>query len=192
MNLVKILSIAACSGLIVFTSCNNSTTNETTTSDSATLGDKIAAAADSAKAAVMPDPNKSFVEDAATDNTREMAWLQAGLDHGTSKELKAHAKMMMADHKKLGDEVKGYAAQKSMEVPSVDTAGVASLSEKPGKDWDKAWVDKMVDAHKDAIDKFESAQGKVTDPDLKAIIDKALPTLHSHYDMMVKMQEKMK
>jgi putative membrane protein len=192
MHSLKFLGFALVAGLALSTSCNNSNSSQTTSDTTATVGEKMTAAADSVKAAVTPDPNKSFVNDAVTDNTKELAWLQAGMDHGISKELKAHAKMMMADHQKLGDEVKAYASKKGIDLPNVDTAGVASLSQKPGKDWDKAWVDKMVDAHQNAIDMFTSAQGKVTDPDLKATIDKALPVLHSHYDMVKKMQDSMK
>jgi putative membrane protein len=186
--LITVLSISACAAAV--TSCNNSG-NSPMTDSTATLGEKISAMADSTKAALTPDPNKSFVQDASTDNTRELAWLQAGVDHGTSRELKAHAKMMIADHKQLADQLAGYASAKGIELPATDTAGVASLSEKPGKDWDKAWTDKMVSAHKDAIDKFEHAQNSVTDPDLKAIIDKTLPTLRKHYDMVKGMQDKM-
>ncbi|MBS1585422.1 MAG: DUF4142 domain-containing protein [Bacteroidetes bacterium] len=192
MHSLKILGIALVAGLALSTSCNSSNSSQTTSDTTATVGEKMTAAADSVKAAVTPDPNKSFVNDAVTDNTKELAWLQAGVDHGTSKELKAHAKMMIADHQKLGDEVKAYATRKGISLPNVDTTGVASLSEKPGKDWDKAWVNKMVDAHQNAIDMFTSAQGKVTDPELKATIDKALPVLHSHYDMVKKMQDSMK
>ncbi len=192
MKPIKVLSLFLMAGAVTLASCGNSeSSTTTTTTDTATLGEKVSAAVDTAKAALTPDPNKSFVSDASSDNTKEIAWIQAGIDHGTSKELKAHAKMMLKDHKALGDQVAGYASKKSIEVPTVDTTGLASINEKPGKDWDKAWVDKMVDAHNDAIDKFEKAQGKVTDPDLKAIIDGALPKLHTHLDMMKGMQDKM-
>lgn len=194
MKSIKVLITAFCtSSLLMFgaSSCNN-TDNGSASDTTATLGDKLSAAADSAKAALTPDPNKSFTQDASSDNTKELAWLQAGVDHGSSRELKAHAKMMIADHQKLADALSGYATQKSIELPNVDTTGIASLSEKPGKDWDKAWVDKMVEAHQDAINKFESAQNSVTDPELKGIVDNTLPTLHKHYDMMKQMQDKMK
>jgi len=191
MNSVKIFSFLLIPGIIALASCSNNNSKTTTTDSTSTVSEKITAAVDTAKAALTPDPNKSFANDAASDNMKELAWLQAGIDHGTNKELKAHAKMMLKDHAALAGEVNVYAAKKAWQLPTVDTIGLATLADKPGKEWDNAWVDKMVDAHQDAIDKFEKAQGQVTDPDLKAIIDKTLPTLHSHYDMMKKMQDNM-
>ena len=193
MTPIKILSLLLVAGAVSMASCggSNSSSTTTTTDSTTTLKEKVTAVADTVKAAVTPDPNKSFVDDASSANTKEIAWLQAGIDHGTNKEMKAHAKMMMKDHKGLADAMNAYASKKGIDVPAADTAGIVSINENPGKEWDKEWVDKMVSAHQDAIDKFESAQTKVTDPELKAMIDKTLPTLHSHLDMMKGMQDKM-
>ena len=61
-----------------------------------------------------------------------------------------------------------------------------------GADWDKAWVNKMADAHQDAIKMYEKETGDAKDAELKTLVTDALPALSSHYDMMKMMQDKMK
>ena len=200
-----LLLIAAVS---LATSCNNSGSSSTTTTDSTS---SVSAKVDTAmkdikqgaenvaaevKNAVDGNPDSNFVVKATVANLEELKIIQEGLDKGTDKDLKAHAKMMLPDHKKLGVKVKGYSAKKSYTLPDNDNGkgddAVASLNKNTkGKDWDKAWADKMVDGHKDAISLFEKYEDKVKDPDLKAMITNTLPTLHSHLDMMKQLQDKL-
>ena len=199
-----LLLIAA---LSLTAACNNSGSSTTTTDSTSTMSAKVDTAvkdikqgaenvAADVKNAIDGNPDSNFVVKATVANMEELKVLQEGWDKGTDKELKAHAKMMIADHKKLGVKVKDYSAKKSYALPDNDNSkgddAVASLNKNTkGKDWDKAWVDKMVDGHKDAIDLFEKYQDKVKDADLKAMITSTLPTLHSHLDMVKQLQDKM-
>ena len=195
-------------GLLSLSACSNSTTTSSSTSDSTTsMTTKVDTAMSHAeqgaknvvndvKDAVNGNADSNFVVKAAVDNAMDLKVLQAGWDKGTDKELKNHAKMMIADHKKLGAAVKAYADKKSYVLP-VDDNGKAddALSSidknNAGKDWDKAWTDKVTDAHKDAISMFEKGQSDVKDPELKNIIAGALPTFRSHLNMMQQLQDKM-
>jgi putative membrane protein len=146
--------------------------------------------------AMTSNPDSSFAVKAATANMAELKVLQAGLDNGSSKELKAHAKMMMADHKKLGAGMKAYADKKGYTLPADDGGKgddvIASLGKNnKGADWDKAWVDHMVSAHEDAISMFEKGQKDVKDDELRTMITNALPTLRAHLGMMQEMQKGM-
>ena len=49
----------------------------------------------------------------------------------------------------------------------------------------------MISGHEDAISLFENNQNSVKDADLKALITDALPTLHSHLDMMKQLKDKL-
>ena len=184
-------------GLLSLSACSNSTTTSSSTSDSTTsMTTKVDTAMSHAeqgaknvvndvKDAVNGNADSNFVVKAAVDNAMELKVLQAGWDKGTDKELKNHAKMMIADHKKLGAAVKAYADKKSYVLP-VDDNGKAddALSS-------IAWTDKVTDAHKDAISMFEKGQSDVKDPELKNIIAGALPTFRSHLNMMQQLQDKM-
>ena len=49
----------------------------------------------------------------------------------------------------------------------------------------------MVDEHEKVINKFEDAQNKAIDQELKDMVSKTLPTLHKHLDMMKDLQAKL-
>lgn len=204
LNTLQVLMMA---GLLSATACNNADSNKAENmEDTATVKVENAMqdvkegaqnAAAGVKDALNGNQDSNFVVKATKTNMTELKVLQAGWDNGTNKELKGHAKMMIADHKKLGDKVKAYAAKKNYALPDNDGGDgdetVAKLNKNTkGAEWDKAWVDHMVSAHEDAIKMFETASNDVKDADLKALATDALPTLRSHLDMMKQMQDKMK
>jgi putative membrane protein len=149
------------------------------------------AGVDSVQAAMAGNPDQDFIKDAVEMNTKELAWLNAGNTMGTDKELKGHAKMMIADHEKMGMDVKDYATKKALEIPNVDTAGEVDDNEKRGKDWDRKWAEKMVDDHQKVIKRFENAQNDVKDEELRTMISNALPKLRSHLEMSEKLRDRL-
>ncbi|HYD22359.1 MAG TPA: DUF4142 domain-containing protein [Flavipsychrobacter sp.] len=189
---MKLTSKAAClliAGGLFVASCGSGA-NESETSDT-TLADKMEAAVDTVQAAMAGNPDQDFIKDAVEMNTKELAWLDAGMKMGMDKEVKGHAKMMMADHEKMGTEVKDYAGKKGLEVPNVDTAGEVDINEKKGKDWDRKWAEKMVDDHQKVIKRFENAQNDVKDEELRTMISSTLPKLRSHLEMSEKLRDKL-
>ena len=181
---------------------SKSDTGEDISGTAKNMGDQVKGGADTLGGKVNAifsgsNPDSSFVLNAGTQNEDEMKLLQAGIDKGTSAELKAHAKMMLADHKKLGTEVKAYAAKKKYSTfSSSDSKASDEMSDlnknKAGKEWDKAWTDKLVDGHEKTISLFEKNQGNVKDSTLSGMITKALPTLHSHLTMVQGLQNSQK
>lgn len=188
-------------GIIFINSCGNSNTGN----NAQNMADSAMAKVDTAAKEIKQgaenlvnngNPDSNFVVKAALTNNAELRILQAGLDNGTNKELKMHARMMIADHKTMGKTVKAYSTKKGYTLPDTDNGKaddeLAKLGQKAkGADWDKEWVDHMVSAHKDCIDMFESGKNNAKDAELKTIIDSALPILHSHLDMMKQLQDKM-
>ena len=57
------------------------------------------------------------------------------------------------------------------------------LSTKSGAAFDKAYMEDMVKDHDKDVKEFQEASSKAKDPDLKAWIDKTLPTLQEHQKM---------
>ncbi len=137
------------------------------------------------------DADRDFLSDAVEANTKELQALMLGQQKG-SKEVKTHAGHMIADHKKLGDQVSSYIAKKNIVLENVDTTGTTDLNDKPqGKEFDKEWANKMVKDHEKVIDMFEDAQDDVKDPELKTMITNALPKLKSHLEMAKQLDDKL-
>lgn len=180
------LSMYACGG-----SSSSTTTTDSTTSSNTTATATPPASPDTSKPAAA-NPDATFVMDVAKANAGEMDMLQAGIDKGTNKMLKEDAKKMLDDHKKLAQQAQDYATKKNITLQQPGAMDMTDMNSKTGKDWDKAWVDKMVAGHQATIAKFESAQNTVQDPELKTWITNTLPTLHKHLDMVTQLQGSMK
>jgi putative membrane protein len=133
----------------------------------------------------------NFVQDAIKANNKELYLLKLGVDKGTSKELKSHAKMMWDDHQKLGEQLNAYAAAHNITV-STDQPTSGLADDKAGTDWDKRWVKDMADEHEKATNDFEAERDKANDPALKDMVVNTIPTLRSHWDMVKGLQDKMK
>jgi len=181
------------SGAIAFFACNGGNTGSTSTDSTAMNADS--ARADSLRMAAQNATagEQNFINYAVPGNTQEIIWIQAGIKNGQSKALKDHAKMMLKDHQKLDETVRGYlSSHNSISVPAVDTSNVVNLTQKKGKDWDKAWTDKMVDAHSDLLSKLKQSQTDVKDTALLSIINNTVPVVESHLAMMKTLQGQLK
>jgi len=198
-----ILSIA---GVLTLAACNNNTPDSasagtdsarnTMSQDDGTV-DSASTRTDgeSATTGTMitnANPEQATIDYMVPDNKKEMAWLMAGISKGTSKEVKDHARKMLADHKKLGQQVADFIKTKNLTEPTVDTANVVNLTEEKGKEWDKAWVNKMVQDHSDLLNKLNLSESEVRDSSLKKLVINTKPVVQSHLDMSKMMQDKMK
>jgi len=110
---------------------------------------------------------------------------QMAQDKGTNQRVKNFGSMMVKDHSQAGDELKRLARNKNVTLPA--TPGddhqkkIDDLDKKTGKDFDKAYMNAMVDGHQSAVNDFEKNTDN-KDPDVKAWVDKTLPTLKIHLD----------
>ena len=111
------------------------------------------------------------------------------------KEVKDFGKMLEIDHTKAMKDLQSLAAKKQVTIPATltDNGGEAyeKLIKKSIKDFDKEYIDMMVDGHKDAIDKFEKAASNCSDGDIKNWATSMLPTLRTHLDNAMMWQKKM-
>ena len=119
-------------------------TKDTTTNAAATGG--IAVTTDDAK----------FAADAANGGLAEVALGKLAQTKATNAQVKSFADMMVTDHGKANDELMAIAKTKNITLPTAPDADhqkkLEDLSKLSGKDFDKAYVDAMVDGHKKALD----------------------------------------
>jgi putative membrane protein len=193
MKKLNLIGMIALSGLM-FQACNNSPKDSTASADSVnavkdttTTGQTgIAVNADDAK----------FAVDAANGGMTEIELSKLAQQKATNSKIKDFANMMVMDHTKAGDELKAVATMKNITLPDSLNAdskqAVADLAAKTGKDFDKAYVDKMVYDHKATVDMFEDASKKLKDPDLKGFVDKTLPTIKGHLTTITAIHDGMK
>jgi putative membrane protein len=102
-----------------------------------------------------------------------------------SDAVKSFGKRMRDDHSKANGELEDLAAKKNVTLPKgIDAKSKATydrLSKLKGAEFDRAYMNAMLQDHRHDVAEFQSA-AKSSDPDVQAFASKTLPTLRSHLD----------
>ncbi|AOM80016.1 DUF4142 domain-containing protein [Pedobacter steynii] len=186
MKKITYLALIALS-TVMTQSCSNAPMDSKETADSMNRSktDSIPGDSITASTQVVPgEEDSKFAVDAAEGGLAEVDLGKMAQQRAIDPSVKDFGSMMVSDHSKANEELKVLAKQKNIVLPAVlgeeNQRILNALTEKKGKDFDKAYVKLMVNDHKKDIKLFEEAQEKVTDPDIKAFIIKTLPTLKAH------------
>lgn len=140
------------------------------------------------------EKDAQFLVNVAEINLEEVQLGQLAQKNGMMAEVRELGKSMEEAHAKAMAELKELAAKKQITIPTSLTDNgqdaYKKLLDKSGKNFDKAYCDMMVDGHKDAIGKFESAEADRKDAEIKAFAASTLPVLRSHLDHAMVCQAK--
>jgi putative membrane protein len=127
-----------------------------------------------------------FAVEAASGGMMEVELGKLAQEKAASQRVKDFGAMMVKAHSAAGDKLKAIASAKNITLPAEmgdkQKKDMEDLSKKSGKDFDKAYMDMMLDDHKKDVKKFEDAADKCKDPDLKTFASATLPTLRMHLD----------
>ncbi len=130
------------------------------------------------------EKDAQFLVNAAEMNLEDIELAKLAQQKGTSASVKQLGKMMEDAHTKSQNELIALAQNKGIAIPNSTTNDAldaySKLNEKSGEDFDKAYADRMVSGHKDAISAFEDATTKSNDPDIKNWAIATLPVLRTH------------
>ncbi|MDF2433035.1 MAG: putative rane protein [Mucilaginibacter sp.] len=186
----------------MFMACNNNTKDSKAVADSANTAKDTTKTAtkDTSKSTASPlavdKDDAKFAVEAANGGMAEVELGTLAQQKASNQKVKDFGSMMVTDHTKANDEMKALAKTKNITLPtaiSSDEQKVKDdLSKKSGSDFDKAYVNNMIDDHKKDIKAFEDASKNCKDPDLKAFAVKTLPILKMHLDAIQKIHDSMK
>jgi putative membrane protein len=151
-----------------------------------------------APAATLTDANIVALLDEA--NKADSAAGAFALSRAADPSVKAFAKLMMGEHHAL--RVQGLALAKKLNVTPeppandpVQTAGSSEMdalhSAGKGVAFDRTYIDQEVTIHKAVIELADRAHGDTQNAELKALIEKAKPTLQKHLDRAEELQKKL-
>jgi len=172
-------------------SCNNGTPDSTKDAkdsnsvniDSGRGNDSTVQTTPSIPSTVSKD-DATFVVNTANAGMTEVQLGQLAQQKGTAKDVKEYGAMMEKDHTAAGDKLRALAASKNITLPSAISPemqkNIDDLQTKSGKDFDKAYIDLMVDDHKKVISMFEDESKKGSDADIRAFADATVHTLKMH------------
>ena len=131
--------------------------------------------------------DQRFVKEAAIVGMAEVELGKLAADKATTADVKQFGQRMVDDHSKANDELKSWASQNNVTLPAdLDAKNKATrdrLSKLTGAAFDRAYMTAMVADHNADVAAFERASKTVKNTDLKAWVDKTLPTLQEHKKM---------
>jgi putative membrane protein len=132
------------------------------------------------------DKDMDFMEEAALGGLMEVELGKYAQQNAVNPRVRNFGAMMVKDHSKANDELKALAAKKNILFPTaLDEAHLRKLNnlkEKKGADFDKAYMDEMLDDHQKDTDKFKRHAEDGMDPDIRTFASKTLPVLLMHQD----------
>jgi putative membrane protein len=128
--------------------------------------------------------DNSFAMKAGQANLAEIELGKLALQKTTTDDVKRFAQMMIDDHSKALDELKGIAGKKNITLPTELDAEHKKLSDRlsklSGAEFDRVYIQAMVDGHKQVASDLRKESQSGSDSDLKAWAAKTLPTVEAH------------
>jgi putative membrane protein len=137
-----------------------------------------------------------FLVRAANSGMAEVKASQLATDRSTRTAVKQIANTMIEDHQKANDRVKELARMRNIALPDSLSESKKrrydDLVEEKNSDFDRSYVNRMIDDHEDAIDLFEDAVDDVRDADVREFAQNTLPKLRNHLDMLRNIKKDMR
>jgi len=193
-KLIYLIAISATT--LAFQACNNSPKDAKATADSLnkTKDTTSNVAATGGIAVVKADAD--FATKAAVGGMTEVTLGKIALEKSSNAKIKDFATMMVTDHGKANAELMALAKTKNITLPADVDADhqkkIDELKQKTGADFDKAYVDAMVDGHKKTLTLMQDEAKDGKDADLKAFAAKTAPIVQMHLDAINKIHDSMK
>ncbi|MDF2475909.1 MAG: outer membrane protein-like protein [Sphingobacterium sp.] len=194
------LTLAIAFSIVAVQSCGGGAKNDSKETADSINEEKAPENMDDDQVAATPlsvsEEDAKFVTEAANGGMAEVELGQLAQQKAQHADVKAFGEMMIKDHSKANDELTALAQAKNITVPA--TVGAEQqkvkddLAKKTGRDFDKAYIDEMVKDHEKDVKLFEDASKNLKDAELKAFVDKTLPTLRTHLEHSKSVKDKLK
>lgn len=138
----------------------------------------------------------SFWSTAAEGGIAEVEMGKLALQKAQNSEVKKFAQMMVTDHTKANNELKTTTAKYKIKLPETygpnQKTTIDELNRLTGAEFDREYVQAMVDDHTADVALFEDQATDDSDPRAMAFAAKTLPVLKKHLDAIKAIQVKMK
>jgi putative membrane protein len=138
-----------------------------------------------------------FVAKAGTGGLAEVEMGELGVQKATNAQVKAFAKRIVTDHTKANEQLTAVTKGKGLQVPSSQSDMHKAMIDKfrqmeAGKDFDRHYIEHMVEDHKIDIELFETAADDAKlDAELRGYAKQNLPTLRDHLKQAQTIQSKL-
>ncbi len=143
------------------------------------------------KFATFASVDRTFALAAMQGNNAEIDMAQLALKRGTANEVKGYAGKMIAEHEGLMKDMDPVlrnvlgAAAPPERLAAPDMLAMRHLESVPPVDFDQAYVMQQIGDHLATLTAFRTEADNGTNPQLKALARKWLPTIQAHLELAV-------
>jgi putative membrane protein len=123
----------------------------------------------------------SFVKQEVNRSLLEIELGKLAEQKSSSENIKHYGRIILSDHIKARKELKNIASRNNISVAGVMTSEkIDDLSVLNGTEFDKRYINTMIEFHNAEIKEFEDASLTVKNVELKNWVDKTLTTIKNH------------
>ena len=144
----------------------------------------------------LPGGEERFMKEAASGGLMEVELGKFAAEKGSHQRVKEFGKRMQADHSKANAQLKKIASSKDVDLPTQPSGEHKSTMDKltklSGAEFDREYMEAMVDDHKEDIEKFQTQAEKGKDPELKKFASETLPILKKHLELAQSTEKQIK
>ena len=129
--------------------------------------------------------DSDFAVKAADGGLTEVQLGKIAQTNASSQAVKDFGQKMVTDHEKANKELMALAEKKGIALPPAPSEDkikhIKEMNDTKGQEFDKMYMDMMVEDHESTVNLFETASERATDADIKAFATKTLPVLREHH-----------
>lgn len=137
------------------------------------------------------DIDRDFVQDQLAAGEAEVELSRLAQEKATHPDVKEFAAMMVRDHQSAGQDLRQIATQANATANTAENRMESGLQEADrelreelskltGSDFDRRYIDEMIDDHQEAVDDLRGKAEDASHPQVKAWASKTLPTIQQH------------
>lgn len=143
------------------------------------------------------DADREFVTEQLAMGTGEIELGRLAQQRGTHPEVKEFGALMVKEHQMAAEELKPIAARANTGRETAAKTGdhddhqeaFEELSKLSGREFDRKYIEEMIDDHEEGIADVERKAENASDPDVKAWAAKTLPTMRQHLERAKSIKE---
>jgi putative membrane protein len=136
--------------------------------------------------------DRDFLKQAAMGGKYEVDSSQLALRKTNDAHVHAVAQHLIEDHTKANADVTALASKKGLtldgKLSPEQEQMMSRLNSASDADFSREYLSQQEKAHRDTIAQFETAASSATDPEVKTLATKMLPTLRTHLQMITGQQ----
>jgi putative membrane protein len=130
------------------------------------------------------DQDQAFLRAAHEMNVAEISAGELAVRRSATDEIRRHARLFVADHKRLDAELRTLAARLSVSLPSgpsrAHQAQAKQLSGRSDDSFDTAWLAQQITMHRQSLQAGRQQIANGSDPQVTALARRAAPVVAAH------------